>query len=370
MSANKWMFSLKSSLIALTFSFIPAAFAQMPDRVGVEGNSVKVEVVSETDELAVYRTKHFEFTSEGKLTKTLLRDVARNFEATHELLKALPWNIDPKPEGGDRFKALLVPSRARYEEEGAPKNSGGVYFRSRQLFIIPFESLGIRPMGKSYTKSTDYNSDTLVHELTHQMMNAWLPILPQWVVEGTAEYTNILPLRLGVFRVSTAKTGLRDYIDSLKQHGTVPEPYPLGKLFWMSNEEWNAILAANPAESQSLYFTSYLLVYFFMHLDGSGDGAPFINYLNTVRTEKNKIESYYSQVEAFKKQPGVESLPNGRYRWPAGMQHPEIPKILESEATRNEFEKASLETLLTGRTNEELMDQIRSAYRKLGVRLP
>jgi hypothetical protein len=29
--------------------------------------------------------------------------VARDFEATYELLKALPWNIEPKPPSGITF---------------------------------------------------------------------------------------------------------------------------------------------------------------------------------------------------------------------------------------------------------------------------
>jgi len=343
----------------------------LPDAVGVDGNKVAVEIVSEDEATGqfVYRTEHFEFTSEGKLTQNLLRDVARNFEATYELVKALPWGIQPKPESGDRFRALLVKSRTRYEEAGGPKGSSGVYFGPRKLFIIPFESLGIREMGKSFAKNTDYNSDTLVHELTHQMMHAWLEILPQWVVEGTAEYTNILPLRLGVFRLAAAKSGLRDYIDSLKRRGGVPEPYPLEDLFWMTNKKWNATLASDPEQARRLYFTSYLLVYFFMHLDPPGDGSPFVRYLRSVGRQKLVVETYLAELEEFKKLPGVESLPNGRYRWPAGLKPPEAPEILTSEEKKAAFEKEALAILLNGRSSEQLMAEIRTAYRKLGIRL-
>ena len=70
-----------------------------PDVIGVDFNSLKTEGLSE-DALAekfVYRTPHFEFESQGKFTQTLLREVAADFEATYELLKALPWNIEPHP---------------------------------------------------------------------------------------------------------------------------------------------------------------------------------------------------------------------------------------------------------------------------------
>ena len=308
----------------------------MPESVGVDGSKLVVEISSEDEQSGkfVYRTPHFEFTSDGKLTQNLLRDVVRNFEATYELLKALPWGIRPEPEEGDRFHALLVRSRGRYEEEGGPKNSGGVYFRSRKLFIVPFESLGIERLGKSFAKANDYRSDTLVHELTHQMMHAWLEILPQWVIEGTAEYTNAIPLRVGIFRVSSAKNGLKDYVAFLKARGEVPDPFPIEELFGISGKKWSETLARNPKESQRMYFTAYLLVNYFMHMDGKGDGAVFVKYMRAVGKGLEQVEKYENELAEFKKLPGVEVLPDGRYRWTGSLTPPVEPEILASEEKR------------------------------------
>ena len=344
---------------------------RLPDAVTVDSSKLAVEVVSEDDKsgVCVYRTPHFEFTSEGKLTQNLLRDVARNFEATYELLKVLPWGIDPAPEDGDRFRALLVRSNARYEKEGGPPNSGGVYLGSRKMFVVPFESIGLREIGKSYGKASDYNSDTLVHELTHQMMRASLDILPQWVVEGTAEYTNILPLRFGTFRVSSAKTGLKSYLDFLKVRGGIPEPHPIEKILAITPEEWSETLEKNPKESRRMYFTAYLLVYYFMHMDGNGDGAGFVRYMREIRKTRKEIESYRKAVEEFKKLPGVESLPDGSYRWKGDLQLPVRPPYLESAEKRDDAQKAALAILLRGRTPEELAAEIKAAYRRAGLKL-
>jgi hypothetical protein len=343
----------------------------MPDSVGVDGAKVVVEIVSEDEanEKFVYRTQHFEFTCDGKLTQSLLRDVARNFEATYELLKALPWGIDPQPEDGDRFRAILVRSPGRYKEEGGPENSSGVYFGSRKVFVVPFESLGIERLGKSYAKASDYRSDTLVHELTHQMMHSSLGILPQWVVEGTAEYTNTLPLRLGVFRVSAAKTGLKEYTNLLKGRGGIPEPYPVEQLFGITGKEWSETLARSPKESGRMYFTAYLLVNYFMHMDGKGDGAGFLKYMRAVSKVRRQVEVYEQAIEALKKLPGVEALPGGGYRFPDTLTPPTMPDVLASPEKFAEFEKSSLDILLNGRTTDELMDQIRVAYRRAGIRL-
>ena len=230
----------------------------MPEVAGVDMADLTFEVVSEDErnEKFVYRTKNFEFESQGKFTQSLLREVARNFEATYELLKALPWGIEPKPSEGTYFRARLLRTRSAYEAAGAPQNSGGVYFRARGEFLVPFDSIGLKVVGKSYAKDRDFDTSTLVHELTHQMMHHWLGFLPQWVVEGTAEYTGLLPLKAGRFRVSAAKNGLKDYLDKLKRGRGVPMAYPLDDLFSMTNEQWNAILERDPLMATQLYFTS------------------------------------------------------------------------------------------------------------------
>lgn len=345
----------------------------MPEAVGVETSAIKTEIVSEdvAGEKFVYRTTNFEFESQGKFTQSLLREIARNFEATYELLKVLPWNVAPRPPSGTHFKARLLKSKAAYTAAGGPPNSGGFYSSKDECFFVPFESIGIKESGKSYTKDEDFDSSTIVHELTHQMMHFWLDALPQWIVEGTAEYTSNLPLKTGRFRVSSAKTGLKDYLDFLKRRavGGVPEPFPLEKLFTISNEEWGATLAADPLTSRRAYFTSYLLVYYFMHMDGKGDGQRFIRYFREVGEVKYAMEKYRNAVEEFRKNPAVKDLGGGRYSWPGNLTHPAKPAGIESPEAQKAFQTKTLNILLDGRTVEQLLKEIRTAYKRLGITL-
>ena len=308
----------------------------MPDMVAVDTSKIKAEVVSEDDanERFVYRTEHFEFESQGKFSLSLLREVSRTFEATYALLKALPWNIEPRPPSGTHFKARLLKDKAEYAKAGGPANSGGVYMSRTETFYAPFESVGLKPFGKGFTKDDDYRTDTLVHELTHQMMHFWLPYLPQWVVEGTAEYTGNLPLNVGRFKVASAKAGLKDYLDFLKKRavGGTPEPYPIEKLFKISNDEWNNTMAEDPTQVRRMYFTSYLLVYYFMHIDGGGDSQRFIRFFRAVDKERAK----------------------GGYL---------------SDAQEEALRVRMLQILLDGRTEEQLMKEIRTGYARLGIRL-
>jgi hypothetical protein len=308
----------------------------MPDVVAVDIAKIKAEVVTEDEanERFVYRTEHFEFESQGKFSISLLREVSRVFEATYELLKAMPWNIEPRPPSGTHFKARLLKNRQEYMNAGGHPNSGGVYKSGDETFYAPFESVGLKPYGKGYTKDADYRADTLVHELTHQMMHFWLPYLPKWVVEGTAEYTENLPLSTGRFRVASAKTGLKDYLAFLKKRTMdgIPEPYPIDKLFKIKGSEWNDTMASDPTLVRRMYFTSYLLVYYFMHMDGNGDSQRFVRFFREVDKERKK-------------------------------------DVYRGEEERDAFKERMLQVLLDGRSEEELMKQIRSGYARLGIRL-
>jgi hypothetical protein len=345
----------------------------MPPQVGVETSQVATQVVSEDPaaEKFVYRTPHFEFESQGKFSQSLLRDVARDFEATYELLKALPWGIDPKPESEGLFHARLFKDMESYYAAGGMQNSGGMYSRRQKYFLVPFQSIGVKLVGKSYAKDENFETHTMVHELTHQMMNFWLQYLPQWVIEGTAEYTGTLPLHTGQFRLAAAKNGLRDYLAYLKTRTRdgVPEPYPLEELFSMTNEQWNKILENDPRASSRLYFTSFLLVYYFEHLDGKGDGQLFARYFREVGEVRKSGEAYQKAMEEFKKQPGVTVHPDGSFTYRSDMTLPKPPPELESPEALAAFQKKMLAILLDGRSEADLMKQIRSGYARLGIRL-
>ena len=71
-----------------------------------------------------------------------------------------------------------LPDAGDYIAAGGPENSGGVYMSGDKTFRIPFESLGIKRLGESYTRDVDFSNDTLVHEITHQLMHDYLPFCP------------------------------------------------------------------------------------------------------------------------------------------------------------------------------------------------
>jgi len=345
----------------------------LPDLVGVQQVDLKVEVVAENPAKGrfVYRTPHFEFESQGRLAGSLAREVGRSFEATYELLRALPWDIQPRPAEGSHFRAMLFKDLDAYYEAGGLPGSAGSYLTHRRRFMVPFESIGIRNVGNTYRMADDFDTHILVHELTHQMMHFWLPYLPQWVVEGTAEYTGNLPLKNGRFRPAEAKNGLKEYLEFRKRRlvGGLPEPYPLDKMFKISHDEWNRIMANDNRRTQRLYLTSYLVIYYFMHLDGNGDGERFARYMRASSIPCRQAEEHAIALAAFKRRPEVTVHPDGSFQHPKNLQPPALPRELFFGASRDQMIKDNLKILLDGRSETELMDAVRAAFREHDIKL-
>lgn len=345
----------------------------LPDLVGVSSPDLKVETLIENEAHSrfVYRTPNFEFESQGRLAGSLAREVARSFEATYELLRVLPWDIQPRPPEGTHFRASLFKDMDSYYKAGGLPGSAGSYFSNRKKFLVPFESIGIREVGSTYRMDDDFDTHVLVHELTHQLMHFWLAHLPQWVVEGTAEYTGNLPLKNGRFRPSEAKNGLKEYLEFRKRRlvGGVPEPYPLEKLFAISTGEWNRIMASDNRLTQRLYLTSYLLVYYFMHLDGKGDGDRFARYMRASAEPCRMMEAHEQALSEFKRRSDVKVNPDGSFEYPRSLQPPSLPKELFFGAAREQRINDSLRVLLDGRTEAQLMEEVRAAYRAHDIKL-
>jgi hypothetical protein len=346
----------------------PAAAAADPARLPIEKRTwpAQVEVPAKSIEITptvenaparefVYQSEAFVFTSQAKLAGSMMKEVARTFEATKSLVASLPWGVVCcPPEGFERYKAALYETREDYRAAGGPENSGGVYMSGPKIFMIPFQSLGLEMRGKTWFKDENYRSDTLVHEITHQVMDGYLPFLPKWVIEGTAEYTENLPYKSGIFRVDGHKGGMKDAIEEAGRRGISPQIPSLKEHMTMNRAAWDAIADRSNKGMGELYFRSYLLVYFFNHLDGDKKGTRFIKFMESVYGEVKALREFFAD-------PRVKRYPDGRFSYPSDFPPPDIKP--ESAPFKH------LEILMEGRSHAQLAEQIKTAYKDVGVKL-
>ncbi len=329
-----------------------------PATVEVPPNSIEI-TIGEQDAAKrryVYKSQSFEFVSQDKLAGSVMKEVARTFEATRSLVSALPWGIAPKPPADLGFyQAKLFVTREDYFADGGPQNSGGVYFSNDRIFRIPFPSLGLQLQGKTWFKKADYHGDTLVHEVTHQMMHDFLPFLPKWIIEGTAEYTESLPYNAGRFLAGSHARGLKEYVAKASSHRTLTSEFrPFGEHISMKRDNWES-LSANSHSQHLLYFQSYVLVYFFCHLDGDGKGTRWMKYLDAIGEARDEWEQFF-------RNPLVKMNGDGSYTFPNNLPR---PKAKQGE----DFGIEKLSILFDGRDAATLEKEIREGFKKIGVKL-
>jgi len=336
---------------------LPVEKRTWPAQVEVPARSIEITPTVENAPARefVYQSEAFVFTSQAKLAGSMMKEVARTFEATKSLVAALPWGVVCRPpEGFERYKAALYETRDDYKAAGGPENSGGVYMSGPKVFMIPFPSLGLEMRGKTWFKDENYRSDTLVHEITHQVMDSYLPFLPKWVIEGTAEYTENLPYKSGTFRVDAHKGGMKDAIAEAGRRGMFPQIPSLKEHMTMNRAAWDAIADRSNKGMGELYFRSYLLVYFFNHLDEDKKGTRFIKFMEAVYGDVKALQDFFAD-------PRVKRYPDGRFSYPSDFPPPDIKP--ESAPFKH------LEILMEGRSYAQLAEQIKIAYKDVGVKL-
>ena len=347
---------------------IPIEKRVWPDVVEVPSRSIEITAVEENplQKHCVYRSEAFEFTSEDKLAGSVMKEIARTFEATRALLIALPWGVDPKPPVDvGRFQAKFYQTRANYIADGGPENSGGVYMSRDRIFRIPFQSLGLEVRGKTWFKDDNYRNDTIIHEITHQLMHDYLSFLPTWIIEGTAEYTEMLPYKAGKFLSGQHERGIKEYLSESASRGLTPTDVgSIKEHITMKEEEWRS--RANGAsggdgssrEQHRLYFSSCLLVYYFCHLDGDRKGTRFMKYLDKMAEARAEWNTFFSSpLVKFDKE-------TGRYSWRPDQITP------PSKKQDDEYGLSELNILLDGRTPEQLETEVKARYKEIGVKWP
>jgi hypothetical protein len=236
----------------------------------------------------IYRSDHFEFTSTQRLNGKIVREFSRVFEVTYETVAALPLRIRPEPPRG-YFKVLLYASERDYRAAGGPPGSGGLFRGSTGEVMVPLPNLGVKKAAGRWMMESRDGNQPLIHEVTHQVMGAWLSVLPVWMVEGSAEY-------LAAARYYTGKLTLHPNFDNmaafLREYKGIDDRdidmrHPM-RLMTTDHEKWRRDLAGR--EGLKNYYSAMLLFYFFCHADSDGSGRGIIEYFKSRAASKSPYD--------------------------------------------------------------------------------
>ena len=260
----------------------------------------------------IYRSEHYEFQCDSKLGANVVREFNRIFEATHLLNCKLPLDFRPEPEQGQEyFVAKIYTSKDDYLANGGVAGSAGVYQSGKKSLSVPLSSLGVKMVGSrvSVEKSKEEHNAVLIHEITHQMMNHWLPHLPTWYIEGSARYTEVLKYDHGKFNLANMDALLRAHM----QHHSDGKHYTMLDLEELTNLDgrtWAAALTSTNHQAGQNYTSAMLLTYYFYHLDDKGDAAHMMDYLKAVQNTRDKVALEAAFKQHLLRERSFEALKN------------------------------------------------------------
>ena len=264
------------------------ASAQWPREVALAGMPEVIAVPAEPGAKEfLYRTEHFEFSCDAPLGAETVRHFSRAFEATHMLNCLLPLDLKPAPEGLRKmFRARIFNDPAAFAAAGGGPGSAGFYSLRDKCVYAPVASLGVTMAGgRAMLDASVEANDTLVHEITHQMMNRWLPLLPVWLVEGAAEYVAAAEFAQGRFLLGKMQERLKHRLRGRGARQMEGGAVRIGalnvaELLALTGKAWNAGLGT-PAANEN-YASALLLTYYLYHLDRGRQGAGTIAMLRAV----------------------------------------------------------------------------------------
>ncbi len=269
----------------------PNASKTWPRTVSLEEKPA-VTVVKEDAETHqfIYRSPHYEFQCDSKLGANVVREFGRMFEATWLINCMLPLDFKPRPEKlREIFLARLFTTKADYMEAGGIEGSAGVYMTAKKALMVPLSSLGVQMVGSrvSLAESDARDNATLIHEITHQMMNHWMGRLPTWYVEGSAEYVCMLDYNSnGRFSLIGLNRQLQNFTVGRGGGGKGFTMIDLEELMTIEFDRWAAALGPGGFANEN-YGSACLLTYYYYHVDDKGDAAHIIAWLREIENAKS-----------------------------------------------------------------------------------
>lgn len=213
----------------------------------------------------VWHTRHFRIESDTPLPHPKVARLAQVADGTLEAVKSHPLPFHSPPS--DRRPLVSVfGGETAYVAAGGVRGSAGLYVARRASvllladYVAPDEATARRfPPG--------YDEDIVVHELVHLAMHGANPRLPQWFIEGVAEYFACAHEGGGRFRFDTIDPLVADHLR--KRFRSKDSKIPLAHIsdiVALRPRSWFDALENLPPEKRyRAYATSLLLAHYHMN---------------------------------------------------------------------------------------------------------
>lgn len=249
----------------LLLLLIPLAAADPLPREIVPAKAVLVAQPDE-DGRKVWHTRYFRIDSDLALRPNDLLRLAQVADTTATAVKAHPLPLFAPPEGR-RARIAIHARAAAYKAEGGVHGTAGMYVARQGLVLIQGDYL-VRPPDAARSRLAPKNDeDLVVHELVHLCMHRTNAGLPQWLIEGLAEYFASAHTGAGRFSFGNMDQVIREHLRTRLSPDDPGIPLvPVADLVRLDGGGWLRYLNSLPADERyRAYATALLLAHQQLH---------------------------------------------------------------------------------------------------------
>ena len=223
-----------------------------------------LEAKPDEDGRKVWHTRYFQIDSDMELRQNDLLRLAQVADTTAMVIKGQTLPLFAPPEGR-RPRIAIYADPAEYVRAGAVHGSAGFYVSHRALVLV---------RGDFFVKGPDrpllpanYDEDIVVHELVHLCMHRLNPALPQWLMEGLAEYFSCAHCGGGRFSFTDMDKSVREHLRSRLSPKDPGIPLvPVADVAGLGGRGWLKLMGSLPEEERyQAYATSLLLAHYHLH---------------------------------------------------------------------------------------------------------
>lgn len=222
----------------------------------------KAVLVAQPDEdgRKVWHTRHFRIDADIELRPNDLLRLAQVADTTATAVKAHPLPLFAPPEG--RRPRIAIHGRdAAYKEEGGVPGTAGMYVARKALVLILAEHLVRAPDAARSRLAPKNNEDLVVHELVHLCMHGTNARLPQWTVEGIAEYFAAAHSGGGRFSFGNMDQRIREHLRTRLSPDDPGIPLvPMVDVVSLDNPGWLRYVGALPINERYRAYAAALLL--------------------------------------------------------------------------------------------------------------
>ncbi len=250
-----------------------------------------------------WTTPRFRIDADSNIDVEAVRKLAVIGESTFAALRFHPLPLFAPPEGYKPRISLFWNTRA-YEDAGAAKGSAGFYHGVGEARVLIRAEYFLQAVVVQKSRNTpEMDEDLAVHELVHLGMHQKLAGLPQWLVDGLAEYFGSAHTGGGRFSFSRMDETVRDHLRvRLNPRGSAIRLLPVASIATLDDKGWLALMKSlQPEERYLAYGTALLLTHY--HLNGGPERLERVKGLLKNAERRKKPLPFLSAEDA----PAIEA---------------------------------------------------------------